>query len=254
MLTLIGLGLYDEKDLTLRGIEEAKKADAAFIELYTSYWHGNLKNLEKIINRKITKLDRKDLEENSDKILLEAKAKNVVIFVQGDPLIATTHTSLLAEANRLGIGISIVHNASIYSAIAETGLHIYKFGQTVTIPFPDKTKGILPKSVYDAIKTNKENGLHTLVLLDIDTAGNRYMLPQEAVGILLGMESKFRQHALPDNTETLIIGRLGGSCTKEFKPLKDILSSHFRDLPAVMVIPGKLHYTERDFLEVYSRE
>ena len=51
MLTLIGLGLYDEKDLTLRGIEQAKKADKAYIELYTSKWHGNIKNLEKLIGK-----------------------------------------------------------------------------------------------------------------------------------------------------------------------------------------------------------
>ncbi len=46
MLTLIGLGLFDEKDLTLKGLEEAKNADKLYVELYTSYWHGNLKNLE----------------------------------------------------------------------------------------------------------------------------------------------------------------------------------------------------------------
>ena len=50
MLILIGLGLYDEKDLTLRGIEQAKEADQAYMELYTSKWNGSIKNLEKLLS------------------------------------------------------------------------------------------------------------------------------------------------------------------------------------------------------------
>jgi hypothetical protein len=47
-LSLIGLGLYDEKDLTLRGIEEAKNSDEVFIYTYTGIWFGNLKKIEKL--------------------------------------------------------------------------------------------------------------------------------------------------------------------------------------------------------------
>ena len=47
-LSLIGLGLWDEKDLTLRGIEEAKKSNEVFLDTYTGIWNGNLKKLEKI--------------------------------------------------------------------------------------------------------------------------------------------------------------------------------------------------------------
>ena len=95
MLSLVGLGLFDENDLTLRGIEEAKAADKVYIELYTSYWHGKMKNLEKIIGKKIGVLQRKDLEDESEKILNEAKKKKIAIFVQGDPLVATTHSALI---------------------------------------------------------------------------------------------------------------------------------------------------------------
>jgi len=93
MLVLIGLGLSDEKDLSLRAIEEAKKADKTYIELYTTAWFGNLKNLEELIGKKIEVLKRKDLEESSERILNEAKEKNLVIFVGGDPLVATTHSA-----------------------------------------------------------------------------------------------------------------------------------------------------------------
>jgi diphthine synthase len=190
MLVLIGLGLFDEKDLTLRGTEEAKRSDKVFIELYTSKWHGNLKNLEKIINKKIEVLTRKDLEENSGRILDLAKSQSISILVQGDPMVATTHVSLIKEAKKLGVKTKIIHNASIISAIGETGLHLYKFGPSVTIPFPEKTKGKLPESVYDVIKMNKARGLHTLCLLDVIAEEKKFMAANESIKILIDLEKK----------------------------------------------------------------
>ena len=35
-ITLIGLGLGDEKDITIRGLEAIKACDALFLESYTS--------------------------------------------------------------------------------------------------------------------------------------------------------------------------------------------------------------------------
>lgn len=36
MLYIIGLGLGDERDITLRGLEAVKKCDKVYIEAYTS--------------------------------------------------------------------------------------------------------------------------------------------------------------------------------------------------------------------------
>jgi diphthine synthase len=36
MLYLIGLGLGDEKDITIKGLEAVKNADLVFLESYTS--------------------------------------------------------------------------------------------------------------------------------------------------------------------------------------------------------------------------
>ena len=41
MLVLIGLGLYDEKDISIRGIEEAKSSAKVYAELYTNIWKGD---------------------------------------------------------------------------------------------------------------------------------------------------------------------------------------------------------------------
>lgn len=251
MFTLIGLGLFDEKDLTLRGIDEAKAADKVYIELYTSYWHGNLKNLEKIVGKKIEILKRNDLEENSKKILEESKGKSIAVFVQGDPLVATTHTSLILDAKKLKIKTKIIHNASIVSAIGETGLHLYKFGPSVTIPFLEKTKGKLPESVYDIIKMNKARGLHTLCLLDVIEEEKRYMLPQEAVKILLDMENQRKEEVFGSNTEILVFGKAGSdNPSLMFKKAKEIMDLNFKKIPAVLIIPGQLHFTEKEYLSL----
>lgn len=249
MLILIGLGLFDEKDLTLRALEEAKKADKAFIELYTSKWHGNLKILQKLIGKKVEVLSRKDLEEESSKLLEQAKAQNIIIFVQGDALIQTTHITLLQEAKKLGIKTKVIHNASIISAIGETGLHPQKFGPYITIPFPEKTKGKLPESVYDIIKMNKARGLHTLCLLDVIAEKNKYMSPQEAIEILLDMENKRKEGIFTEETEAIVFTHAGSE-----KPLivygkvKDIINRDFGESPAVLIVPGILHFTEKEYL------
>jgi diphthine synthase len=246
MLSLIGLGLWNEEDITLKGVKKAKDANKVYIELYTSKWHGNLKKLEKIIDKKIEILKRENLEEKSDEIIKEAREKNVVLFVLGDPLIATTHASLLSDAKKVGVKIEIIHNASIYSAIGETGLHVYKFGAPVTIPFPEKTGNKSPTSISKTIKENKRRGLHTLLLLDIIPEKNRYMTPNEGMKTLLEMK------IVKKDTEVIVFARAGSD-----KPLiiygetKNLIEKDFGKPPFVLIIPGKLHFTEEEYLEMF---
>lgn len=250
MLILIGLGLFDEKDLSLRGIEEARKADKAYLELYTTAWFGDVKKLEEMVGKKIEILKRKDLEENSDKILEEAEVKDVAILVGGDPLVATTHSALLLEARKKSINVKVIHNSSIVSAIAETGLHIYKFGPCVTIPFPEKTKGKLPESVYETIKMNKTRGLHTLCLLDIEE--NKLMSVREALKILLTLEESRKEGVISLAEKLVVFSRAGSQEAKiYFKKLEDLMEIEIK-LPAVLIIPGSLHFTEKEFLELMT--
>jgi len=253
MLTLIGLGLHSEKDLTLRGLEEAKKADKVFIELYTSKWHGSLKELEKLIGKKIEVLSRKDLEEESNKILEQVKTQNIAIFVQGDPLIATTHTSLILEARKLGIKTQVIHNSSIVSAVGETGLHIYRFGPSVTIPFPEKTKDKPPESVYEVIKMNKARGLHTLCLLDFIGEKNNYMSPKEAMEILLEIENKRKDGVFTEETDVVVFARAGSEDSLiNYGKVKELIEMDFGEPPAVLIVPGILHFTEKEYLETFK--
>jgi diphthine synthase len=249
MLTLIGLGLNDENDITLKGMEAAKNADKVFAEFYTSFWNGNKENLEKIIGKKIIELQRKDLEENSERFLEQAKKSNIALLVQGDPLVATTHETLIVEAKKFGIETKVIHNASIFSAICETGLHIYKFGPTVTIPFSEKTNKKLPLSIYQTISENKKRKLHTLCLLDVIAENKKYMNAREAVEILLKMEKEFKGKVIHKNSEAVVFEIAGSNKSKIiFGKISDLASKKFENYPQVLILIGNLHFTEREYL------
>ena len=49
MLCLVGLGLYDEKDISVNGLEAIKSADVVYAEFYTArLFGGDLKSLESL--------------------------------------------------------------------------------------------------------------------------------------------------------------------------------------------------------------
>lgn len=76
---------------------------------------------------------------------------------------ATTHTDLVVRAKELGVDFKVVHNASVMNAVGICGLQLYRYGETVSIPFFTDTWR--PDSFYEKIKRNRELGLHTLCLL-----------------------------------------------------------------------------------------
>lgn len=76
---------------------------------------------------------------------------------------ATTHTDLVVRAKNLGVDVKVVHNASIMNAVGICGLQLYRYGETVSIPFFTETWR--PDSFYEKIQSNRMLGLHTLCLL-----------------------------------------------------------------------------------------
>lgn len=76
---------------------------------------------------------------------------------------ATTHSDLVVRAKKLGVDVKVVHNASVMNAIGVCGLQLYRYGETVSIPFFTDTWR--PDSFYEKIRRNRELGLHTLCLL-----------------------------------------------------------------------------------------
>lgn len=57
----------------------------------------------------------------------------------------------------------MVHNASVMNAIGICGLQLYRYGETVSIPFFTSTWR--PNSFYEKIQKNRMLGLHSLCLL-----------------------------------------------------------------------------------------
>ncbi len=246
MLTFVGLGLYDVEDLTLRGKKAIDEADIVFAEFYTSRLVGmNPDEIEKALGKEIKILSREEVEDG--KMIIEnASNKNVVLLVAGDPMIATTHVALRIIAEERGIKTKIVHNASIISAAPGLlGLQNYKFGRTVSIPFPQEN--YFPTSAYDFIYENYSRGLHTLILLDINP---RPMSANEAMQILLDMERKKGKGLFNEKTLFAVIARAGApDCLVRAGFLGELIHEDFGPPLHSLVLPGNLHFTEEEALE-----
>ncbi len=245
MLVLAGLGISDERGLTLEEIDEIKDADEVFLESYTSIWGGNIEKLEKIVGKEIKILKRRDLEENVEEILKLAMHKKVVIFVPGDPMVATTHSYIVLECKKRGIPYKVIHNSSIISAICEIGLHAYKFGAMITIPLKEKIRGSVD-SIIEVIRENKKRGLHTLCLLDIDIDNKKFLEIKDAVKFLI------ESGAIDEMEKIVVVSCLGINKQKIFWKEASYFLDVEIELPAVVVILGNLHFLEREFLDSFT--
>lgn len=251
MLYLIGLGVYDERDVTLRALEILRDVDSVYAEFYTSVSGVNLKNLEGLIGKRIHVLGRGDLEEHPEgNIFRDSLGGKTALLVPGDPMVATTHADLILRARKSGIGTRIIHASSIYSAIAETGLQIYKFGKTTSIPFPEKN--YFPTSPYDVLRDNLRDGLHTLFLLDIKPEENRFMSVNDAIKILLEIGVRKREGIFTGETRCVGAARIGGNSMIRSGRAGDLMDCDFGKPPHVLIIPGKLHFMEEEMLETFS--
>jgi len=241
MLYLVGIGIHDEKDISLKGLEAIKKCDKVFAEFYTSPIHVDLKKLEEITGKKITVLERKHVEE--EEIVLEAaKERDTAFLVGGDALSATTHTEIVLDAKKTKIPVRVIHASSIFTAVAETGLMLYKFGKTVSLPVPKE--GYFPTTPYINIKENRDCGLHTLLLLDIGMAAGK------AIDILLELEDKMKGKLFVSKTKIIVAANLGGDSVIKYDTMETLRKTDFGALPHTIVIPGKLHFHEEEFLSV----
>lgn len=244
MLALVGLGI--NFDPTLNGIETAKKCDEIFLEKYTSPIPAGIqKQLKKLIKKEITMINREEVESNF--LVEKAKWKKICLFVVGDPLAATTHISLLAECRKRKIETKLIHNSSIFTAVAVTGLQAYKFGRTVTVA--KWSNNYKPTSPLLLIEKNLSIGLHTLVLLDVQPGP---MGAKEGIRQLLEMEKIEGKKIIKD---IVVLSRLGFEDEKIIygnveKVLKE--KENFGKPPFSLIIPAKLHSAEKEYLEFFT--
>jgi diphthine synthase len=254
MLYLIGTGLGDERDLTLRAVDILKKCSKVYFEYYTSIYRGDLKKLEMLIDKPIILADRKMIEVESDKILDDAKNKNVALLIMGDIFSATTHSDMVLRAEEKGIQVAVIHNASILTAIGDTGLSLYKFGRTASIPF--LTDSWKVDSPYEILRDNKKNGeAHTLFLLDLKVTEKKTMTFNQAIEFLIEIESRKKEGLITN--DTLVVGCCGlgfEGLEMFYGKLSDVLKKNSNVFPQCLIIPGKLHFIEEEMLERFKVE
>ena len=249
-LVFIGLGLYDEKGVSVRGLEELKEADTVFAEFYTSLMPGlSIQRLEKMIGKQVNVISRRVLEEENGQQLFDATKKGKVAFlVQGDPMIATTHVDLMITAKKRGIKTRVVHGASVVSAVRGiSGLQNYKFGKSVTVPFFEE--GFVSETPYTVIKENKERGLHTMCYLDIKADEKRYLTVNMALKSLLELEKQKKKQVVTPKTLVVGVAR-AGSPEPAVKAgyIEDVIDHDFGAPPHTLIVPGKLHFMEAEAL------
>jgi diphthine synthase len=251
-LVFVGLGLHDEKGISLRGLEETKTADHVFLELYTSLLPDfSLKHLEALSGKRVHVVSRRNLEEENGALILNAAEKGkAVLLVPGDPFIATTHVTLRIEAEKCGVKTRIVHGASIISAIIGlSGLHNYKFGKTVTIPFPEN----FSETPYKVIAQNKKLGLHTLCLLDLKADEKRFLSIKEGLTMLLEIEQKRKKRIVTPNTLAVGVARVGSNvATLKADFIKNLLKYDFGGPPHSLIFLGQIHFVESEALIAFA--
>uniref|UniRef100_A0A915Q6I8 diphthine methyl ester synthase n=1 Tax=Setaria digitata TaxID=48799 RepID=A0A915Q6I8_9BILA len=269
MLYLVGLGLGNVDDITVRGMAIVQKCSRVYLESYTSIMSFGLdkKKLEDFFGKEIKEADRTTVELHCNDMLEEAHDSNVCLLVIGDPFGATTHADLVLTARKAGINVEIVHNASIINAVGCCGLQLYKFGEIISIVFWEENWR--PDSYYFKIEENRKRGLHTLCLLDIKTKEQtvenlmrgrteflppKYMTCSEAAKQLLEIAERIMKEGIvpaytPD-TECVGLARIGWNDQKIiFCSLKALCDMDMGPPLHSLIIPGELHPLELDFLK-----
>ena len=66
MLYLVGLGLGNERDVTLRGLDAVRSCAKVYLEAYTSVLGVDVDALERLYGKPVTTCDRRFVEEGVD--------------------------------------------------------------------------------------------------------------------------------------------------------------------------------------------
>ncbi|KAG5850127.1 hypothetical protein ANANG_G00078930 [Anguilla anguilla] len=272
MLYFIGLGLGDTKDITVKGLEIIKQCSRVYLEAYTSILTVGKEALEEFYGRELILADRDMVEQEAEEILKGADVSNVAFLVVGDPFGATTHSDLVLRAVNAGIEYRVIHNASIMNAVGCCGLQLYNFGETVSIVFWTDTWR--PESFYDKIHRNRENGLHTLCLLDIKVKEQsmenllrgrkiyeppRYMSVSQAAEQLLEIvqNRRERKEDLGFTEDTICVGlaRVGAEDQAiRAGSLRQLASCDLGGPLHSLIVTGHLHPLELDMLRLSAVE
>lgn len=253
-LTFVGLGLWDERDVSLRGLEAVQGADRVFAEWYTAFLAGaDLRDLEDLYGVEVEVLDRAAVEDGT-RVLGAAADGDVAFLTAGDAMTATTHVDLRVAAEEAGVGTRVIPGASAVTTVPGLlGLQTYKFGRSTTLVFP--RGDYFPASPYETVADNRERGLHTLVLLDIENeeAGGeaRCMTASHGAELLMRHEQEQGRGAVPPDRVVAGVARAGSpDPALAAGPAEAVAGYDFGAPLHALVVPGDLHFKEEESLRV----
>lgn len=237
MLYLAGLGLNLE-GISLEAKKILEKVNKVYLEGYTVDFPYSLEELEKVLEKDIERLGRKEVE--SDFLINLAKKENIVLLIYGSPLFATTHLTLLLEARKAKVKTKIIYNASVFDAISASGLELYKFGKITSMP--KWQKNYSPDSFLDIVKENLSIKAHSLILCDIGLSF------KDAIDQLKKSAEKKKI-----KLENIAVCSCMGTQEQKifYEPIEKILKNYGEQVknPFCIIIPSELHFMEKEGLE-----
>ena len=239
-LYLIGLGL-NERSITKEGMEAISKCKRIYLENYTVDFPYTQHKLEEIIGKKVKIANREKVEDLS--IVDEAQKLNVALLIYGSPLTATTHITLIDECKASRIKYHICYNASIFDAIAETGLQLYKFGKVASMPAWKKS--FEPTSFMKIVQQNMSQEAHSLILIDIGLDFDKALvqLKKAAEEYDLPLKKFVVCQAMGTDNRKILYREIG-----EMKDYTGVLK------PYCIILPSKMHFVEQQVLEGFGKK
>ena len=193
-----------------------------------------------MIGKKFKVLNRAQVENLS--IIDEAEKLNVALLIYGSPLSATTHITIINECRESGIKYKVVYSASIFDAVAETGLQLYKFGKVSSMPAWQKS--FEPDSFMEIVKQNLSIEAHSLILIDIGLEFNK---------ALNQLKIAAKKHEIQLG-KIAVCQALGTKNRKiMYRTIEEALEYSGVLKPYCIIIPGKLHFLEKEILEGFSK-
>ena len=212
---LIGIGPGKVESMTLEAIEVAKNADVRLYEAYTALWpEHELTKLEALIGP-IERIMRPAVE-RPEALFTQAQSQSIAILVVGDPMQATTHIDFQLRAQKAGLSVRVIHGISVTTLVpGSTGLSDYKFGRSTTLTYP--YGDWIVTSPLEVMLRNQKQGLHTLVLFDLDPTGagtgdQRPMQPKDAFSSIKAMAKKISESDVDEAVKEQANGLFDSMC------------------------------------------
>jgi diphthine synthase len=236
MLYIIGLGL-NSRGISKEGMLALQSCKKVYVEGYTVDFPYDIET-ELKLSKNLEVLGRSKVESNF--LIKEAKSRKIALLVYGSPLFATTHMSLIQDANEQGVRTKVIYSASIFDAIAETGLQLYKFGKIASMPAWNGSYE--PDSFIDLVKENRSIKAHSLILVDIGLHFKKALVQLEMAAQKKGV----------DLGKLIVCSRLGSEDGKVFYNNTEILRKKDIRAPFCFIIPSDLHFLEKDVIDSFE--